>query len=177
MAIWKMPTGSFLGTENLIKPCLHWHNLLGQARLEQGWLWPCHVDQIYFSERPCKEKPEISQKHCTFVFCWGAWNRDGVGTKIPLWVVVSFLTQGSGPRPLCPLHLPLFPTLNLGPARLFPLSWSAEHTLYCFSFAFTYVILLPPRMSSPHLPPSYLTSQSTVKCSLALMLATSPPHL
>lgn len=71
VATWKVPRRGFLGTENLTEPCLCWHNLLGQVRLEQGWLWPCHVYQsgadLFHSERPCKEKPEVSQQKCSFV--------------------------------------------------------------------------------------------------------------
>lgn len=69
------------------------------------------------------------------LFSAGIWNRDSAGSKIPLWVVIFFLTQGSGPIPLCSLtSSSLFPSLHLGPAR------------FCFLFFVlvcrTYLILL-----------------------------------
>lgn len=108
-----------------------------------------------------QRKPEMSQQPCTFVFCWGAWGKDGAGSKIPRWVVVSFPIQASGPRTLCLLHLPLFLSLDLGSATLFCLPWSAEHTSHCFSLAFTYVIVLSSQNALPS-PPFFLPNLSVL---------------
>lgn len=108
------------------------------------------------------------------LFSAGIWNRDSAGSKIPLWVVVFFLTQGFGPRPRCSLtSSSLFLSLHLAPARLFFLSWSAEHILYWFSFAFTYVVLLSSQDVLPSLP-FFLPNISVLcECSLILTLAMS----
>lgn len=103
----------------------------------------------------------MSQQPRTFVFCWGAWDKDGAASKIPRWVGVSFPTQASGPRPLCLLYLPVFLSLDLGPATLFSLFWSAEHTSHCFSFAFTYVIVLSSQNALPS-PPLFLPNLSVL---------------
>lgn len=78
------------------------HNLLGQARLEEGWLWSCHVYQNgvdFFCVRSHARKiRKWANSTYTFVFCWGAWNREGASSKISLWVVVAFLTQEFQPQ-------------------------------------------------------------------------------
>lgn len=54
VATWKVPRRGFLGTENLTEPCLCWHNLLGQVRLEWDGCGPVvfiRVEQIYFIVR------------------------------------------------------------------------------------------------------------------------------
>lgn len=52
LATWKVPRGrSSLGPENLTKPCLCWHNLLGQVDLQKAGYGPVifvRVEQIYF---------------------------------------------------------------------------------------------------------------------------------
>lgn len=101
----------------------------------------------------------MSHQHCTFVFYGGAWHRDSTGSKDPLWVVVSFLTQGSHPRTFCLLHFPLFLSLILGLATLFALSWSAEPD--CFSFAFLYIVVLSSQ-TAPHSPPFFLPNPSVL---------------
>lgn len=99
------------------------------------------------------------QQPCTLVFCWGAWGKDGAASKIPWWVVVSFSTQASCPRPLDLLHLPLFLSLGLGPATLFSLSWSAEpHRVSLLPLLMS--LYSPPRM--PPSPPFFLPNLSVL---------------
>lgn len=95
-----------------------------------------------------------------FCFLLGTWSRDGAGSKTPLWMVISFLTQGSGPRPLCPFMFLCSLLCILAPAKLFSLSWSVKHTLYCFSFAFTYIILLSSQKVLPF-PRFFLSNLSS----------------
>lgn len=54
---WKVPRGSSLGPENLTKPRLCWHNLLGQGDLQRDGYGPVTfvgVEQVSH-ERPCAE--------------------------------------------------------------------------------------------------------------------------
>lgn len=85
----------------------------------------------------------------------------------------------SWPRGLVPdhvahsLHLLCSSLYTLRQPGFFFLSWSAEHILYWFSFAFTYVVLLSSQDVLPSLP-FFLPNISVLcECSLILTLAMS----
>lgn len=108
----------------------------------------------------------MSQQHCTFVFCLGVWTGDGAGSKILLGVLVSFWAQTALPTSSSSVPLSTF--------------WPSEafsFVLVCRTHLILLLFCLYLQISfyclPECLPLSCLTSQSSVKCSLPLTLATS----